>query len=45
MKHAGTENKAASIEESITHAREAVQLDIRDGNSWCKSLVCFLPAC
>ncbi|XP_042466092.1 tetratricopeptide repeat protein 5-like [Zingiber officinale] len=30
----GTENKAASIEESITHAREAVQLDIRDGNSW-----------
>ncbi|KAG6529449.1 hypothetical protein ZIOFF_011647 [Zingiber officinale] len=35
MKHTGTENKAASIEESITHAREAVQLDIRDGNSWC----------
>ncbi|KAG6525585.1 hypothetical protein ZIOFF_015547 [Zingiber officinale] len=34
MKHTGTENKAASIEESITHAREAVQLDIRDGNSW-----------
>lgn len=45
MKHAGTENKAASIEESITHAREAVQLDIRDGNSWCKSFVCFFAIC
>ncbi|CAL9768739.1 unnamed protein product [Musa acuminata subsp. burmannicoides] len=28
------ENKAASIEESIKHAREAVMLDIKDGNSW-----------
>ncbi|CAD5165953.1 unnamed protein product [Musa acuminata subsp. malaccensis] len=27
-------NKAASIEESIKHAREAVMLDIKDGNSW-----------
>ncbi|CAL9150161.1 unnamed protein product [Musa hybrid cultivar] len=30
----GAENKAASIEESIKHAREAVMLDIKDGNSW-----------
>lgn len=34
--HIGAENKAASIEESIKHAREAVMLDIKDGNSWCK---------
>ncbi|WOL11700.1 tetratricopeptide repeat protein 5 isoform X1 [Canna indica] len=30
----GTENKTVTIEESIKHAREAVQLDIKDGNSW-----------
>ncbi|KAJ0971604.1 hypothetical protein J5N97_019563 [Dioscorea zingiberensis] len=30
----GTENQAQLVEESILHAREAVMLDIKDGNSW-----------
>ncbi|THU71045.1 hypothetical protein C4D60_Mb08t31390 [Musa balbisiana] len=34
MLERSAENKAASIEESIKHAREAVLLDIKDGNSW-----------
>ncbi|XP_039123108.1 tetratricopeptide repeat protein 5-like isoform X3 [Dioscorea cayenensis subsp. rotundata] len=30
----GTENQEQLVEESIRHAREAVALDIKDGNSW-----------
>ncbi|XP_072974381.1 uncharacterized protein [Typha angustifolia] len=30
----GTENQAFLVEESIKHAKEAVMLDIKDGNSW-----------
>jgi hypothetical protein len=33
----GSENPGALVEESIEHAKEAVLLDIKDGNSWCKS--------
>lgn len=32
----GTENEAKLVEESIQHAKEAVTLDVKDGNSWCK---------
>lgn len=34
----GSEGQAQLVEESIKHAKEAVMLDIRDGNSWCKNL-------
>ncbi|TYK09157.1 tetratricopeptide repeat protein 5-like isoform X3 [Cucumis melo var. makuwa] len=30
----GTENEAKLVEESIQHAKEAVTLDVKDGNSW-----------
>ncbi|KAF0929038.1 hypothetical protein E2562_015165 [Oryza meyeriana var. granulata] len=30
----GSEDQAQLVEESIKHAKEAVMLDIRDGNSW-----------
>ncbi|KAK9276738.1 hypothetical protein L1049_006274 [Liquidambar formosana] len=30
----GTENEAEIVEESIQHAREAITLDVKDGNSW-----------
>ncbi|KAF3432235.1 hypothetical protein FNV43_RR26974 [Rhamnella rubrinervis] len=30
----GTENEAELVEESIQHAKEAVTLDVKDGNSW-----------
>ncbi|XP_068638036.1 uncharacterized protein [Aristolochia californica] len=30
----GSENPAQIVEESIKHAREAVSLDVKDGNSW-----------
>ncbi|EXB65604.1 Tetratricopeptide repeat protein 5 [Morus notabilis] len=30
----GTENQAELIEESIQHAKEAITLDVKDGNSW-----------
>lgn len=30
----GAENKAEIVEESIKHAKEAVALDVKDGNSW-----------
>jgi len=33
----GSEEQALLVEESIKHAKEAVMLDIKDGNSWCKS--------
>jgi len=32
----GTENEAKLVEESIQHGREAITLDVKDGNSWCK---------
>lgn len=30
----GTEKQAEIVEESIKHAKEAIALDVRDGNSW-----------
>ncbi|KAE8022795.1 hypothetical protein FH972_008565 [Carpinus fangiana] len=30
----GTENEAKLVEESIQHGREAITLDVKDGNSW-----------
>ncbi|KAF5450978.1 hypothetical protein F2P56_031286 [Juglans regia] len=30
----GTENEVELIEESIQHAKEAITLDVKDGNSW-----------
>ncbi|XP_068643065.1 uncharacterized protein [Aristolochia californica] len=30
----GSENQVQIVEESIKHAREAVSLDVKDGNSW-----------
>lgn len=35
----GSGDQALLVEESIKHAKEAVMLDIKDGNSWCKSLI------
>lgn len=35
----GTENQAEIVEESVKHAKEAVTLDVKDGNSWCKGLL------
>lgn len=32
------DNQAHLVDESIQHAKEAVMLDIKDGNSWCKLL-------
>ncbi|MBA0698011.1 hypothetical protein Goari_021523 [Gossypium aridum] len=32
------DNQAEMVEESIQHAREAITLDVKDGNSWCKIL-------
>ena len=39
----GTEDQAQLVEESIKHAKEAVMLDIKDGNSWCKILFLLEP--
>lgn len=33
----GSENQAEIIEESIQHAKEAITLDVKDGNSWCNT--------
>ncbi|OWM86258.1 hypothetical protein CDL15_Pgr011082 [Punica granatum] len=30
----GSENQAEMVEESIKHAKEAIALDVKDGNSW-----------
>ncbi|KAL2542451.1 Uncharacterized protein Adt_03429 [Abeliophyllum distichum] len=30
----GTENQADIVEESVEHAKEAISLDVKDGNSW-----------
>lgn len=32
----GAENQSQMVEESIQHAKEAISLDVKDGNSWCK---------
>jgi hypothetical protein len=32
----GSEDQKLLVEESINHAKEAVVLDIKDGNCWCK---------
>jgi len=37
LSFSGSEDQALLVEESIKHAKEAVMLDIKDGNSWCKS--------
>jgi len=34
----GSENQAEIVDESIKHAKEAIALDVTDGNSWCKIL-------
>lgn len=31
------EERAKNIEQSVEKAKEAVQLDIKDGMSWCKN--------
>ena len=33
------EEKAEFIQKSVEHAKEAVQMDFKDGTSWCK----FIP--
>ena len=33
----GADNQAEIVEESIKHAKEAIMLDVKDGNSWCKA--------
>ncbi|KAF3339439.1 hypothetical protein FCM35_KLT16910 [Carex littledalei] len=35
----GKKDQATLVDESIKHAKEAVMLDIKDGNSWCKILL------
>lgn len=32
---AGSADEAETVEESILHAKQAVSLDIKDGQSWC----------
>ncbi|KAF6137349.1 hypothetical protein GIB67_036386 [Kingdonia uniflora] len=39
----GSDNAAQIVEESINHAKEAISLDIKDGNSWCKPSTYPLP--
>jgi len=34
----GADNQAELVDESIQHAKEAIALDVKDGNSWCKTL-------
>lgn len=34
--NSGAENQAELVEESIQHAKEAITLDVKDGNAWCK---------
>lgn len=36
LRFLGVENQAEIVEESIQHAKEAITLDVKDGNSWCK---------
>lgn len=31
----GAEDQVKIVEESIKHAKEAITLDVQDGNSWC----------
>lgn len=38
----GSEDQELLVEESINHAKEAVVLDIKDGNSWCKFFPCVV---
>ena len=35
---AGSADEAETVEESILHAKQAVSLDIKDGQSWCTIL-------
>jgi len=41
--NSGVENQAELVEESIQHAKEAITLDVKDGNSWCKLSNKLLP--
>lgn len=34
----GAENQVELVDESIQHAKDAIALDVKDGNSWCKIL-------
>ena len=34
---AGSSDEAQAVEESIKHAKHAVSLDVKDGQSWCKN--------
>ncbi|CAN0877021.1 Tetratricopeptide repeat protein 5, partial [Linum grandiflorum] len=34
----GAQNQAEIVDESIQHAKDAIGLDVKDGNSWCKIL-------
>jgi hypothetical protein len=36
---AGSPDEAETVEESIRHAKQAVTLDIKDGQSWCNLLI------
>ena len=38
----GTENEVELVEESIQHAKEAITLDVKDGDSCCKNFL-MLP--
>ena len=33
-----SDNQEEIVAESIKHAKEAIALDVKDGNSWCKML-------
>jgi hypothetical protein len=35
----GSPDEAETVEESIRHAKQAVTLDIKDGQSWCNLLI------
>ncbi|KAF5940346.1 hypothetical protein HYC85_021513 [Camellia sinensis] len=37
FKSESADNQAEIVEESIKHAKEAIMLDVKDGNSWCKA--------
>ncbi|CAN6688848.1 unnamed protein product [Malus baccata var. baccata] len=36
----GTVNEAELVDKSIQHAKEAITLDVKDGNSWCIPKCC-----
>lgn len=32
----GSEDQVKIVDDSIKHAKEAISLDVKDGNSWCE---------